>query len=265
MISPRSERRARSDALARSPRGSARGIQIGPRIRVGGTIGKIGQEIKIGAGKVASNPLVQGVAGAFFGPLAGAGLGVLGKELDTSNGYTGVGDILKGGLAGGAAGAAGSGIKTGVTSLLGKAIPSATEGGAAGSGWLDKAKSIFSGGGMDGQGNFGLAGDLAGKLGGQAGSLLGGQAGGTLDKVLLGASIADAALQRKRQMDLQDKGIDYATNAYSERAPLRTRGLQLMMDESAPDLSAIFQNSHNPYTKPVIHPTIGAGVPAKAG
>lgn len=38
--------RARSDAVARSDRGEVRHWQIGPKIRIGGTVGKIGEKIK---------------------------------------------------------------------------------------------------------------------------------------------------------------------------------------------------------------------------
>jgi hypothetical protein len=93
-------RRARSDAIAQSPRGERRGIQIGPRIRVGGTLGKIGQKVKIGAGKVLANPVVD-TALAFVpgvGPGVAAGARALGTALDTSHGSVGLGTIAKNGI-----------------------------------------------------------------------------------------------------------------------------------------------------------------------
>lgn len=51
--------------MAQSPRGERRGIQIGPRIRVGGTLGKIGNKIKeyapfIGAAGAGLPGVIQG-------------------------------------------------------------------------------------------------------------------------------------------------------------------------------------------------------------
>lgn len=41
-----SEQRSRSDQMARSPRGETRAWQIGPRIRIGGSVGALGEKIK---------------------------------------------------------------------------------------------------------------------------------------------------------------------------------------------------------------------------
>jgi hypothetical protein len=183
---------------------------------------------------------------------------LIGTGALVGGGLLGVGPMAGGGASTAATGGAAGGL-AGTPPLVGSAIPAATQGGAAGSSWIDKAKSIFTGGGTDGTGNYGIFGDLAGK----AGQVLGGGAGSGLDKGLTAAAILDMALTRKRQQDLQNKGIDYATNAYNEKAPLRKRGLELMLDEQAPDLSSIFVNPKNPYNKTVPIPTVGSSVPAK--
>lgn len=252
-------------------------MQIGPRIRIGGTVGQIGQKVKLGAGKVLSNPIVDGVAGAFLGPAAAAGLGGLGRALDTSGGSVGVGDIAGGALRGGVAGYAGSklggilkGGIGGIANSVGGASSAAGDvdmggsaageagGASGGSGWWDKAKGLLLGGGNDGQGNLGVLGDWLGK----ANAATGGGSG--LDKGLLIAAIADAAATKKRQTDLQNKGLEYATDAYSAKQPLRHRGLELMQDETAPDLSSIFVNPKNPYNKTVPVPQVGTRVPLGA-
>jgi len=278
----RSELRARSHVVATSPRGETRRFQIGPRIRVGGTLGKIGQNIKIGAGKVASNPIVQGIAGATLGPGAAAAIGGLGKVLDTSHGSVGVGDIAGGAIKGGAAGYAGSklgsAVKSGIGSLPGALGSSGSDGempmgmgnpdGSAApaggdSSWWEKAKGVFSGPGNDGQGNFGVLGDLSGKGGdllGKGQEMLGGGGGTGLDKALLLAMIVDAAAKAKRQRELEDKGLAYATDAYDAKHPLRMQGLSMMQSQQTPDLSFL-NNAANPYTKTVTPFNVSAKTP----
>jgi hypothetical protein len=289
IATPRSERRARSDLVTPSPRGDHRGIQIGPRIRIGGSVGKVGQKIKIGAGKVLGNPLVD-TALAFVpgvGPGLAAGARGLGTALDTSNGSVGLGTIAKNtamqygigkvatsipgivkagasalGIGGGssAGGASGGGADDSYDdgSSEGEGYnDGGSGGGGGGSSLWDKAKGIFLGGGSDGKGNFGMLGDLAGK----AGDVLGGAGGGLLDKALLAASIADAAGQRKKKEDLQKEGLGYTKDAYSARQPLRQRGLELLQDEAPTNLSSIFSNPANQYTKAVPTPQVGTRVP----
>ena len=253
----KSEQRSRSHQIARSPRGETRGWQIGPRIRVGGTLGKIGQDIKIGAGKIASNPITQGVAGAFLGPAAAAGIAGLGKVLDTSkgglHGAGGVLDLAKAGALGYGAGKVGQVVK-GIGGQIAK--------GGIG--------SIFSGGGADGKGNLGAIGDLAGKIGG-------GGLGGVLGLDGLGGSIGDflgngrggldlgkigllglGGLQMKNAADLQKQSTGYATDAlkgvqenYNSRAPLRAAGQGGMLNPQIMDLSHLLDHS-GPYAKGIL-------------
>jgi hypothetical protein len=163
MHSPRIHRRARSDAQARPALGR-RGFQIGPRIRIGGTVGKIGQNVKnavtkgatdVGhaVGKVASNPLTQGAlaaalaatgvgapaaaaimagvrgGGALLTPGGNIGDGLKGAATGAAMGYgaSKVGGILRGGGGiGGVLGRAGSAIG-GAAGTLGKGAGAVTD------------------------------------------------------------------------------------------------------------------------------------------
>lgn len=70
-------------------------MQIGPKIRVGGTLGKIGQGLKEGVGKVAKT--VAPIA-SFINPGLGAVLAAGGTALDTSHGGVSLGKTLASGL-----------------------------------------------------------------------------------------------------------------------------------------------------------------------
>jgi hypothetical protein len=248
---PAHARRARSDVLggvsvaSHAPR-DRRGIQLGPRVRIGGTIGKIGQQVKVAAGKIASNPFVEGIAGATLGPGAAAAVGALGKALDTSHGSVGAGSIAGGGLQGYGAGKLGGIVKNGLNSVIGGAP---TDGASGSTSIIDRLKGLVTGGGADGTGNFGLAGDIGGKLLGGGGGA-GGPGGSFLDKALLAGSIASNAADRERQQGVQNRAIDYTTGSYDARAPLRARALaSLSTDQAAPDLSSIFENPGNAYDR----------------
>jgi hypothetical protein len=315
---PLSERRTRSHPFAPSARGESRHWQIGPRIRVGGTLGKIGQNVKNATtkavvdtghtiGKVADNKWAQYAAMA---ALAATGVGAApaaammaamkgGGKLLKPGGN--IGEGLKGGVQGalqgygaskigslargvigsvtGGAGAAGGGIQSAGNSgasgdyIPGSApsagvnggeyipgsAPSAGGGSAGGGSWWD---NLLHGGGSDGKGNMGLLGDLGGKFSGAVGSVTG---GGGMDKILTAAAVAQQALDAKRQRDLQNEGLGFAKDAYSSRAPLRQRGLQLAQDEGVQDLSSIFANPANPYTRAAVHPSVGTPAPAPVG
>ncbi len=91
-------------------------MQIGPRIRVGGSLGKFGDKAKKVGQKALSNPWVQGGLGLLTGGatiplLAGAAGGFL-KE------HAGVGDVVKGAGKGFLAGSAGKGVRSIGQSLL---------------------------------------------------------------------------------------------------------------------------------------------------
>lgn len=209
--------RARSDAMSKGVRGERRGIQIGPKIRVGGTLGKVGQDLKIGAGKVASNPWVQGIAGATLGPGAAAAIGALGKTLDTSHGSVGLGDIAKGGVQGYGAG------------KLGQTVGGLAKGGLS----LGKVGGLVTGGGADGQGNFGALGDAAGKLGGGLGLGSLGGGGNLVDMGLGGLAAANAAHLQGQSDQYAHNALDTANQSYDARAPLRLAGVEGMLHPEA--------------------------------
>ena len=219
VVRPRNVRRARSDWRTTGDRGERRGFQIGPKIRIGGTLGHIGQQAKLGLGKVekAIAPAVAMIPG--IGPLVAAGLNVNGNMLDTSNGgiHT-IGDVGK--IAGSTAldllpaglGKVGSlaqsipGVQ-GIGNALGS-IPGASQ--------IGGALKSAAGSGI-GQALSGLAGD--------AGSFLTGNGGMNALGVAQGINAAR----------LQQKSNQYATNAmgdvnasYNERAPLRAQALNVL-------------------------------------
>lgn len=243
----------------------ARGFQIGPRIRIGGSVGNAAQKLKEGTGKVLSNKyvgmglsLVPGV-----GPGLAAAANMAGHAMDTSDGgINDWGDI--GTMAKDAAMVYGGGKALGgVKSLLGSKVPIG-----------EKLKGlVMRGGGSDGKGNWGVAGDLAGKLGGDDGLLdslvghgkdiVGGLGGGQglVDKTLLAGAVAAAAADRQKQSQMIDEAKGYATKSYNDRAPLRTRALAAFADPSSAankpaDLSTIFSNPGSVYNK------VGPRVPA---
>lgn len=246
----RTNRRSRSDANARSPMGETRHWQIGPRIRIGGTLGKIGQEAKIGVGKLASNPIVEGVAGAFLGPEASAALGALGRTLDTSNGglhgLQGVGDLALSGVKGAAAGYAGSklgslasaikngGVSGGVQSLEGMLGL-----GGAGAGQNPDGSPTGGGGGFV-QGLEGLLGKAGGFLTGNGGLNALGVAQGV-----------NAALQQKKAEDYAKNALGAVTQSYNERAPLRAQGIQSLQTAMKANPFATGTPQRTPSVQPI--------------
>jgi len=213
------------------------GFQIGPKIRIGGTLGKIGQNVKVSVGKALENPMVDAALQMIpgVGPAVSALAGGLGTAFDTSGGSRSLGDILKGGATGFAAGKVGS------------FLPDI--GGLSGVG-----SDINSGlGGINGlvtkiPGVSGL-GDAIGKIPGGISTigkaLAGGSGGGTLggltplDIALGGAQAINAASLQKKANDLTNSAKNYATNAYDANAPLRDAGRSGMLNAA----------SYNPYSK----------------
>jgi hypothetical protein len=206
-------RRARSDALAAGVRAERRGFQIGPRIRVGGTLGKIGQKIK----SVLPSP-GQAIGSIVAGPLGT----VVGGSVDGST--TPLQKNIGNTVAGTAAGIAGAGA-------LGIG-PAAGAAGGGGAGGLIKS-------GIDKVG--GLVESGVDKIGGGS---------GLLDAGLMAAAIASNAADRQRQRELQNQSVDYAKSGYDAKAGLRSRALaQLSTDQPAPDLANIFENPGNGYDR----------------
>lgn len=227
-------RRSRSDQLSRSAQGAQRGFQIGPRIRVGGTLGKIGQDIKETTGKVLSNPIVDGALTFIpgIGPVIAGAAGAAGKILDTTggglHGVGGVLDVAKGAASGFAAGKVATGLKSTLDAASGGSV-------------LDKLKSILASGGS--------LKDAAAQLLGGGGDPTGAGGGGTSfgDKLLLGGATAAATADKLRQQGMQDRGISYATGAYDEKAPLRSKAIGMLQNPNKPDLTSLFADAGNVY------------------
>ena len=207
-----------------------------------GLFSSIGKGIKgIGhfLGKVASNPITQGIVGLTPLGIPGAILtGALGKLIAPGGN---LGQAAQGALSGAAAGTAGQFLK---------GIPSAiSKGGIQG---------IFSGGGIDQKGNLGLLGDVAGRLGGVTGlgSFLGGGAGGggggldTIAKLgALGLSVADlmnAQTLGKRSNELATQALDTTNQNWKLNEGLRTAGRAGMLNPKIMDLSSLLSNA-GPY------------------
>jgi hypothetical protein len=244
-----------------------RGIQIGPRIRVGGTVGKIGQSIKEGVGKVAK---VAAPVVSMFNPALGAVVGGAGTVLDTSGGGVGVGDILKSGVANYGIGrvAQAAGLSDRARGLLGSlgigggdssdgsgTIADASTGGMPGEGGgvLDNIKAeIMRGVGRVTGGHSPIS--VNGQdplLGGASDGTSGGSGGGSslLDKLLLGGTVAAGAMDEVDRKKLRDRAVGYASNSYDARAPLRDRAMALLKDNTPTDLTSMFSDPGNVYDR----------------
>ena len=213
-----------------------RGFQIGPRIRIGGSVGKLGQKAKIGVGKALSNKyvgiglsLVPGV-----GPGLAAAANAAGNIMDTSDGgIHSVGDVGKLALDAGSVYAGGKlagGLKSGLGALRsGRGIGSALK------------TSVGMGGGSGGE----IAGVSGGDIAGadpsrfrQIGGFLKDNARTIADYGKLGEGIYD------RYQQNQDRKM--AEEEYRALAPLRDAGMRGLLDTSRPDVSSIFADDLNP-------------------
>lgn len=244
-------RRARSHQRGDGPR-ARRGIQIGPRIRVGGTLGKAGQQAKLAVGKAAK---MAAPIASFANPALGALLAGAGTALDTSQGKVGLTDIALnagmnyagGKLAKGALGKlklpsslartpgivpeAGSG---GGQNLLQRLIGSVTGTGGEGNMVQRLLGSLTQGGGKDGQGEWGMLGDFLSDP----------------NKLLMGGSVVASALGNRETRQQRERAMKYATDSFDRRAPLRDAGMAAALNPARPDLSAIYANPGNAYSKP---------------
>lgn len=225
-------------------------MQIGPRIRVGGPIGRAGQKLKEGAGKVAK---AAAPVAAFFNPALGAAMGAVGKVMDTSDGGTRVGDLPRMALQAGAtyglgkagqgvlksvkgAGSVGAKAKAGLGAVAGLGgtkggAPGAPAGAAKEPGWMDTLS--------------GAAGKLLGG-GGEGGG------GSLLDKLLLGGTVATGAMDEMQSRKLAGQAADAATGSYDQRAPLRAKAMAMLAgaDQPAPDAAGLFDDPGNVYAQP---------------
>lgn len=227
------------------------GIQIGPRIRIGGSIGKFGQNLKVGAGKLLKTvaPAASFIPGV--GPLAAAGLAAAGTAMDTSKGRVGLGDIAGAGVKSyGVGRAAGLLSKIPGVGAIGEklsGIPGVGRAGQILGGVRDKVSDVLPNL-PDGMNSIN---DIPGY--GRAKQMLtgggGGEGGGmsVMDKILLGGTIAATAEDAMRRRGFEDRAIGHAEGSYNSRAPLRGRALAMLEKDVRPDHSGLFADPGNVY------------------
>jgi hypothetical protein len=249
--------------------------QIGPRIRVGGTLGQIGQNVKntvtkaatdVGhaAGAVADNKYTKAaimaglVASGVGAPAAAAimaaeGLGA-GALKEGGGLKDALGGVVSGGLEGAAAGTAGGMLHGGIPSI-GSAMDAIKGAGSKASSIYAAAKSI--------PGVSTVLDNVTSKVPGMPALQ------GATDFLGGGGRDALTALQMANAAMLSKKSSDYATNAmgstqanWDERAPLRTAGQAGMLNPGAgiaPKIAGI--PNRNPYSAmPPGPPQIGRAV-----
>lgn len=276
---PNTVRARLSPARLSAERVARRGIQIGPRIRVGGTLGAIGQSVKTGVGKVASAaaPVVS-----FFNPGIGAALAVGGRALDTTNGGSSLGDLAMAGaktyglgkvagpLVRAIPGVGGLGDKLGglakglpgVGGIMGSGGSGAAPGGGVGG--VADASTVMtpSGGGTPWDqilgsitGNGGASGEASGG-GIDWGSILGNIGGFVQDHGtdlaaggLATAQALAAAKASQRAGTLQDKALGLAESNWSAGEPLRTQGRTRLLSPVRPDLTSTYTDPTNPFAR----------------
>jgi hypothetical protein len=223
-------------------------VQIGPKIRIGGTLGKIGQDIKEGAGKVAkaAAPVVS-----LFNPAIGAALGAAGTALDTSGGAVSLGDVLKnGGMAA-------------IPGIAGKALGVLQNVPGAGS-----IADLIRGAGntVSNLPGADAIGGALGKLGGLVPRNADGspdwakiaQLGAVAIPAIQGYSDAQAANRRAaQQYDVANKAqtaqLDYANGLLASAAPVRDASSAALLARirggapAAPNLSGLLTAGSNPF------------------
>lgn len=192
------------------------GLIPGAGTIAGGALGGLGS---LASGDSLGEALKYGAKGAVGGYLGSAALG--------GKGIAGLGGLLKGGS--GASGILG-GLKK-VGGSPGKVI------GMGPSGMPIFAPQEQGGGG-------GFLGSLGGLLGGGLKKI------GGVDGLLGGASLGYGAYQQKQAGDMRNKALKMVEQDYASRAPLRSMGLQGMLNEQRPDLTSTFAGaSDNPFSR----------------
>ena len=184
---------------------------------------------------------------SFVDPVTGGVITGLGEAQDKfGHGETNVGKILGAG--------AKAGVKAGVMGKAGKVIGGKIGGmfkGGGGSG------STVSGGGdllgdidpnMAG-GNIGDAFSQGGrfrKIAGAVGDFVGGKDGFGMDDLISGGKALGDAYGAYTGAKDQDRYRQLAEQNYAANAPLRDAGRAMLMDNSTPDLSSVFNDPTNP-------------------
>lgn len=226
-------------------------MQIGPRIRVGGSVGKMGQKLKVGAGKLASKaaPIVS-----FINPALGTALGVAGDALDTTDGKFNVGNAVKRGVMNYGVGKIGGKV---LSPLMSK-VPGVNRipglgGGEPDLSGIDGARDFVSKINVD---NLGKAGGGGGGWSGIS-SLVSGNGGGmgdrfrkllpqNMDDLLDLGEFAGNAIGNYQEGQREDELFRRDRDEWNRRAPLRDAGMRGMLDDSRPDLSGVFGDQSAP-------------------
>lgn len=247
--------RLRARLVPQSSQGRTRHFQIGPRIRVGGTLGKIGQTLKE---KVLPSPAsmlggaVLGPVGSLVGSAANGSIGSdFGKGLANAAAMVG-----PGALAGAAKAIPG-------VSALGSAVQSipgvgAIEGAAQGVGsalssipGVQSVEQYLQQHGGLGSVLGGAAKDVGGFLTGNGGRNALGLAEGV-----------NAAMLEKKSEDYAKNAMGTAQSSYDARSPLRAAGIQGMLQPNVPNLQPLAQSdTGNPYTSRTPYPQAPAVKP----
>lgn len=184
-------------------------MQIGPRIRVGGTLGKIGEGIKHNIPSPAgmlmgASPILSAIAyhnSPHADPMQDLKIGARNAAIIAPATAAMNGGGSGSGGAGTGGGGVGSRVPTDPSSIL---------------------KMLSSVGGDDGGMSW-------------------------LDKLLMGGGIAAAAEDSLHRRKLADSAADYARGSYDSRAPLRERALKLLENPAEHDNSGLFEDPGNPY------------------
>jgi hypothetical protein len=252
---PSNGTRARLPLAALAARAGARqrGIQIGPRIRVGGSVGHFGEQLKQNLGQVAK---IAAVPASFVNPGLGALLAVGGRALHTNEGAAGVGDLVGAGLKNYATGKVGSAVLGGVKRAL-PAVAGAIAGSGAGGGGGALPTTDVNGAGMiPGGPDFDPASGGASGGGGALeglGALLPHAKDGSIDWMQLGAG-GLAALQgyqsaqaAGRAGDLENQALAHANELWSAGAPLREQGMASILNPRRVPLGDVYRDPTNPF------------------
>jgi hypothetical protein len=230
-------RRMNVPALAAQAGRYRRGIQIGPKIRIGGSLGKVGEGVKAVAGKAKdAYGQINPVAGAVYDAVDGKNAGEIGGNF--------IGRSKTNAEAAAIAGAA----------YLAPGAIGAIAGSTAGQVGIGAAEM-----GMD------AIKDVLGKGGSIVGDYLKDAAGKVLGKVTdfaKGASPLDVAMialaaqqgvqsakASARAGELSDKALKLADDRWATGAPLRDKGMAGLLTPATPDLSATYADPTNPFAR----------------
>lgn len=260
-------------------------MQIGPRIRVGGTLGKVGKVATLGLsgggltkvghaiGDAQNNPLVKGLEAAALtatgvgipaaaGILGGAGL--VGGAIRSGGGIKGaLTQGAQGALTGGAAGLvrpAFGAVKSGLMSVGSKLLPGGMPStGQSEDDFYNEANGIVTGGSSNPLVSVGKS-----ALSGMAPKNKDGSIDyGALLKLGIGAGTAYEGYKSNQQAtDDRKKALDLASAQYNANAPLRAQATQGLQQTQRPDLSPLFAdgNPYKPKPTPIVPPIAPSGL-----